>query len=119
MTEIRRTALLLLLVLCSAVLVFAQNQQEMNGTICNAQCVAQSPKGNPTCYPGCHGVGGPAVFVGDDGIVRDVENQDLCQSHMGKRVKMTFEPAKPPATEKQRENIIHALEIQNLNQAGG
>jgi hypothetical protein len=117
----KRIAGLFLLALCSAALMYAQNSstpKEMNGTICDAECVTHSAMGNATCDPGCTIKGDRAVFVGDDGSVMQVQNQDICKSHMGKHVKMTYDPV-GHATEKQREQMIRIRDLQNLNEAGG
>jgi hypothetical protein len=58
------------------------------------------------------------VFVGDDGAVMQIQNQNICKSHMGKRVKCTYDPVKP-LSEKQREEMIHIQDLQDLNEAGG
>jgi hypothetical protein len=36
-----------------------------------------------------------AVFVDDEGEVRQIINQDICKSHMGKHVKMKAVPEDP------------------------
>lgn len=36
-----------------------------------------------------------AVFVDDQGGVRQIMNQDICHSHMGKHVEMKAVPEKP------------------------
>jgi len=84
-----RIAWLLTLVLCSTVFMYAGDSstaKEMNGTICDAQCVTQQSN-LATCDTGCTTKSGEAVFVSDAGTVMKVANQDICQSHMGKHVK--------------------------------
>src|SRR5271169_2963463 len=112
-----RIAWLFLLVLCLAVFVCAQNSsgaQEMNGTICDSQCVVQQG-GLATCDLTCTEKSGEAVFVGDNGTVMQVANQDMCKSHMGQHVKMTAKHVDAPA-ERQREQWI---EILSWNSPGG
>jgi hypothetical protein len=38
---------------------------------------------------------GEAVFIDDEGGVREIMNQDVCKTHMGMHVKMTAVPKDP------------------------
>ena len=59
----------------------------MSGWICDSGCVSQSA-GKATCDQNCTQKTGTAVFISDKGTVTQIQNQDMCQSHMGKHVKM-------------------------------
>jgi hypothetical protein len=112
-----RVTLLLLLVLCLAVVMNAQNAsiaKEMDGTICDAGCVVQQSNLS-TCDTTCNNKTGTAVFVSDSGTVMQVANQDMCKSHMNTHVKMMAQPVKSP-TEDQREQWIQIL---SWNTPGG
>lgn len=97
---------LLLGILCSAMLLIAQDKgMKMTGTICNSACVVHQ-NNLPTCDPQCTDKSGDAVFIDDQGKVVKVANQDMCKSHMGKKVTMMAVP-----TEKQREESVQIMEL--------
>jgi|SRR5271165_7110637 len=102
----KRSAWLLVGVLCSATLLFAADKpMNMTGTICDKSCVTKV-SGLNTCDPGCTTKSGTAVFVGNKGKVMQIENQDMATSHMGKSGKMKATPS-----EAQRENTIRIMEF--------
>ena len=114
-----RIAGLLLLALGSTALMYAQSSspaKEMNGTICDARCVTQ--QGDvATCNPTCtNRKSGVAVFVDDQGGVWQIVNQDICRSHMSKRVRMTVVPEKPKIfpTEHQREDWLRIQDLRDM-----
>jgi hypothetical protein len=59
-----------------------------------------------TCDPLCTDKTGEAVLVDDQGNVKKIANQDMCNSHMGKHVKMTAVP-----NEKEREESLRIMEL--------
>ena len=112
-----RITLVLLVVFCSAALMYAQSSsaaKQMDGTICYAACVTQQSN-LATCDPTCTDNTGPAVFVSDSGSVMQVANQDMCKSRVGKHVSMTARSVKPPS-EHEREQWV---EILSWNSPGG
>ena len=95
-----------LVVLCSMILLFAQDQgTKMAGTICNSQCVVQQSN-LPTCDPSCTNKTGDAVFVSDSGKVMKIANQQMAMPRMGKHVTMMAAP-----TEQEREQSIRIMEF--------
>ena len=115
----KRLAWLFLAVLCSAVLLNAEDKAEtMSGWICDSKCVVQSA-GRNTCDANCTERSGEAVFISDQGEVMAVANQDICASHMNKRVKIRASHMTPvQTTEQGRENQIRIMEIQDEFGAG-
>jgi hypothetical protein len=109
----RRISWMFLVVLGAAGLMQSQSSTDsmkLSGTVCRSTCVQNTGAGNvPTCNPLCTDQGGEAVLVDDQGNVRQIANQDLCKTHMGKHVKMTAVPVKP--TEKQREESLRIMEL--------
>src|SRR5512146_2418033 len=92
----RRTALLLIVTLSSAmVMVAAQDQdnagnnssKEMIGWICNAKCVDRS-SGTPTCNQNCAEAVGEVVFIQDNGKVTKIANQQMAEPMAGKKCKV-------------------------------
>jgi hypothetical protein len=113
----KRIAWLFLVVLGSAILMHAQSSTkstEMSGTICQSSCVTQQDN-LATCARDCTDKSGEAVLVDDQGIVHPIaqESQNMCQSNMGKHVKMTAVP-----TEGERERELRILEIKRGSGAG-
>ncbi|MGA2961612.1 MAG: hypothetical protein ABSD96_08060 [Candidatus Korobacteraceae bacterium] len=115
----KRIAWLFLVVLCSAVLLNAEDKAHaMNGWICDSKCVVQEA-GRNTCDRTCTERSGDAVFISDQGEVMAVANQDICASHMNKRVKIRASHMTPvQTTEQGRENQIRIMEIQDESGAG-
>lgn len=118
----RRIGWTLLVVLGWAGLVHAQsssNKMELSGTVCKRACVTSAGTNNtPTCDPQCTLSNGPTVLVDDAGNVKKIANEEMCQSHMGKHVKLTAVHADQPSaaatpTEKQREESLRVMEIHN------
>jgi hypothetical protein len=111
----KRIAWLSSLLVCSAIL-HAQSPtpaKEMNGTICYSRCVIQQAD-TATCNPACAEKSGMAVFVDDEGNVRQIINQDVCKSHVGKRVKVTVIPEKPKIIPTREDWLM----IEKLHDAG-
>ena len=115
----KRLVWLFLAVLCSAVLLNAEDNT-MSGWVCDSKCVVQN--GNrATCDPTCTAKGDDAVFISDEGAVSTISNQDICTSHMNKHVKASI-PAKPEGQVTQKD-IDKArrdrIAIQELRDSGG
>jgi hypothetical protein len=85
----KRSAVLLTVVLTSMILLYAQDSKvmEMTGTICNSACVKQSA-GQSTCDATCNDKTGDAVFVEDSGKVTKIANPDMVKGKMGQKVKV-------------------------------
>jgi hypothetical protein len=102
---------LLLVVLGSATLLFAQDQNQqmtgkkMSGTICDSGCVTKQA-GLATCDPQCTAKSGQCVLVSDNGKVMTIANQEKAMPHMGKHVTMMAAPS-----ESQRANEIRVMEL--------
>ncbi len=92
----KRIAWLLAATLCSAMLLFAgenNNPKEMIGWVCNAKCVDQS-SGQPTCNKNCSETVGEVVLIQDNGTITKIANQDMAKPMSGKKckVKGTMDP---------------------------
>lgn len=85
----KRSVQLIMIVLASLALLYAQESQtmEMTGTICNSACVTQSG-GHATCDANCSDKSGDAVFVDDSGQVSKISNPDKVAGKMGQKVKV-------------------------------
>jgi DNA replicative helicase MCM subunit Mcm2 (Cdc46/Mcm family) len=102
----KRIVLALLVVLGSTALMYAKSgAREMTGTICDVKCVTRQSN-LATCDTSCTETGGEAVFVDDQGGLHTVVNQNMCKSHMNKRVKLMATP-----TEEEREQAIRIQEL--------
>jgi hypothetical protein len=102
----KHAAWLLLGVLCSALVLFAEDKgREMKGTICNSACVTRQADLS-TCDTTCTERSGKTVLVSDDGKVKTIANQEMAMPHMGKHVKCTAVP-----TEEEREDSIRITEL--------
>ena len=105
---------LLLLILCLATSLFAQNsskneQKQMTGTICNSACV--EPVNNvPTCNTSCNDKTGGVVLVDDQGKVMKIANPKMAMPHMKKKVKVMAVP-----TEKEREEYLRIVELSEVS----
>ena len=92
----KRTAWLLIAVLCSAALLHASEPtgdkdeagkgKQMSGWLCNSKCVANTGS-KTSCKKGCT-EGGDVVFIDSKGAVMKIENQDKVMPMAGKKVKM-------------------------------
>jgi len=118
----RRIGWMLLVVPCLAGMMHAQsssNKMELSGTVCKQACVTYAGASHTsTCDPQCTLSSGPTVLVDDAGNVKRIANEEMCQSHMGKHVKLTAVQAEQPSaaaapTEKQREESLRVMEIHN------
>jgi hypothetical protein len=93
----KRLALLLAAVLCSAALLQAAEPSDkkddadkgksMSGMICNSKCVTETG-GKSACNKTCAETKGDVVFIDSKGAVMKIENQDKAMSMAGKKVKM-------------------------------
>src|ERR1700694_2349049 len=118
----KRIAWLFLVVLGSVIFLQAQssaNSMKLHGTVCNSACVTQVGNAS-TCDKDCTDTSGKAVLVDDQGNVKRIADQDqnICQSDMGKHVKMTaMRMDQPPSaalpSEQQREETLHIIELEN------
>jgi hypothetical protein len=106
----KRIACLLLLVLGSSLWIYAQNSQQMGGTICNAACVIQKPD-TATCDPKCDITGGTDVLIDDALKVHKVSNQEMCTSHEGKHVVVVVTPADTPAGTSDGQSVVVIQEL--------
>ena len=96
----RRIVCILLAVLGSAAFMHAQSSAASantpattcTGTVCLSSCVVQVDN-TPTCDPGCTNNRGVTELIDDGGTVMQVSNPNVCRSHMGKHVKVTFVPS--------------------------
>ena len=116
----KRLAWLFLAVLCSAILLNAEDNT-MSGWVCDSKCVVQN-NNRATCDPACTERSGDTVFISDEGAVSTVSNPDVCASHMNKHVKIKASEMRPvhqqQTTEQERENLIRIMEIQDESGAG-
>lgn len=112
----RQMLCILLAVLGTAAFTHAQSSatpEKTTGTICLSSCIVQVDNA-PTCDPSCTSDRGVAELIGDSGTIMQITNQNICQSHMGKHVKVTVVP-----TEKAREATLQQqqeyqiMEIEN------
>ncbi len=104
----KRIAWLFVAVLCFATMLNAKDKEKtMSGWICNSKCVMHN--GNTaTCDPNCAETAGEAVFISDSGKVMNISDQDVCASHMNKRVK-----AKADFTNLRDENTLSLMDIRD------
>ena len=96
----KRLALLLAVVLCSAALLQAAEPsdkkddagkgKEMTGMLCNSKCVT-SDKGKSACNKSCYETKGDVVFIDSKGVVMKIDNQDKVMPMAGHKVKMKAE----------------------------
>jgi len=112
----RRIVCILLAVLGSAAFMYAQSSAtptKTTGTICLSSCVVQV-NNSPTCDPSCTDNRGVAELIDDQGTVMQVANQNICRSHMGKRVKVTVVPTeKAREAELQQQQEYQIMEIED------
>jgi hypothetical protein len=106
----KQIAWLFLAVLCSAILLNAEdnNGQRMNGWVCDSKCVVQNG-GSATCSADCTERSGTSVFITDQGEVRQISNQDMCQSHVNKHVKARVSFPQDPS----KSEMMRLEELQN------
>jgi hypothetical protein len=94
----KRLALLLAVVLCSATLLQAAPQDKekeagnekmmsMTGTVCSDKCVTTEGE-KSSCNSSCSETGGNMVFVDDKGKLYKVDNEDKVMPMSGKKVKV-------------------------------
>jgi hypothetical protein len=118
----KRIVWLFSIVLGSVVLMQAQSSghsMKLSGTVCNSACVTQVSSAS-TCDKDCTDRSGKAVLVDDQGNVMQIADRDqsMCQSHMGKHVKMTAMRMDRPAaaaspSERQREETLRIIELED------
>jgi predicted small secreted protein len=114
----KRFAWLFLAVLCSAVLVNAEDNT-MSGWVCDSKCVVQNDN-RATCDPTCAERSGDDVFVSDEGAVSAISNPEVCTSHMNKHVTATYSREEPAADQKDINKARQdRIQIQELRDAGG
>jgi len=107
----KRIASLVVLLLCSATLLFAGDKgkmTDMTGWICYDKCVQQTA-GKATCDTSCTDTSGEAVFIDDKGTVTKISNQELAKPMCGKKVKMKARMDKDSGM----------LAVQNIVEYGG
>ena len=118
----KRITWLFLAVLGCVTLMHAQSSSDsmkLSGTICNSACVTHVDRAS-TCDKDCTDRSGKAVLVDDQGNVKQIadQSQNICQSHMGKHVRMTaMRMDQPSATaipsERQREQDLRIIDLEN------
>jgi hypothetical protein len=94
----KRTALLLITLFCSAIFLFAGDKNsptEMIGWVCNAKCVEQT-SGAATCNKGCSESSGDVVFINSKGDILQISNQQMAAPMAGKQCKLMA--SKDPST---------------------
>src|SRR5208337_5518756 len=112
----KRLAWLFLAVLCSAILLNAEDTgNTMSGWVCDSKCVVQNA-GRNTCDATCTERSGDTVFISDQGEISTVSNPDVCASHMGKHVKAKATHVEQDINDKVRRDTIN---IQELRDEGG
>jgi hypothetical protein len=119
--KMKRLAWLFLAVLCSAILLNAEDNT-MSGWVCDSKCVVQN-NNRATCDPACTARGGDTVFISDEGAVSTVSNPDVCASHMNKHVKATYSRNDQIDQQVEQRDIDKArrdkIAIQELRDEGG
>lgn len=94
----KRLALLLAVLLCSTVLLYAGGKDKdkkdaggkamsMTGMVCSDKCV-DTTASKSSCKKDCTETGGDMVFVDSKGKVYKVDNQDKVSGMGGKKVKV-------------------------------
>jgi len=91
----KRIAVILLLVLGSAVLLPAQENKvnELTGTICDQKCVKQDA-GKSACDLSCTERSGEAFFINDQGKATKIANPQVCKGKMNQKAKVRAEMKK-------------------------
>jgi hypothetical protein len=92
----KRITVILLLVLGSAVLLPAQEQNkgdELTGTICDQKCVKQDA-GKAACDLSCTERSGGAFFIDDGGKATKIANPQVCKGKMNQKAKVRAEMKK-------------------------
>jgi hypothetical protein len=91
----KRIAVILLLVLGSAVLLPAQENKvnELTGTICDQKCVKQDA-GKSACDLSCTERSGEAFFIDDQGKATKIANPQVCKGKMNQKAKVRAEMKK-------------------------
>ena len=92
----KRIVVILFLVLGSAVLLPAQEQNkgdELTGTICDQKCVKQDA-GKAACDLSCTKRSGEAFFIDDVGKATKIANPQVCKGKMNQKAKVHAEMKK-------------------------
>ncbi len=115
----KRLAWLFLAVLCSAVLLNAEdNTNTMTGWVCASKCVVQNNNG-ATCDPTCMEKNGDVVFINDQGEVTAISNPDIFVTHMNQHVSATFTPQEQEDLAKTVQSAIIVEELRDQGDLGG
>ena len=101
----KRIAGALVMLMCTAALLYADDAKgkDMTGWLCNSKCVTQSAN-KSTCDKNCTETTGDIVFIGSNGNVSKIENQDKVLLWAGKKVKMR-------ASMNQEKGMMYVYEI--------
>jgi hypothetical protein len=92
----KRFACVLVVVPCTSLLTFAQEQdhnkkadggKDMAGMVCYSSCV-DTTASRPACKKDCSETSGDMSFVSDKGKVFKIDNQDKVTGMSGKKVKV-------------------------------
>ncbi|MGA2960601.1 MAG: hypothetical protein ABSD96_02935 [Candidatus Korobacteraceae bacterium] len=113
----KRFAWLFLAVLCSAILVNAEDKT-MSGWVCDSKCVVQNGD-RATCDPTCTERSGDDVFISDDGAVSAISNPAMCASHVNKHVNATYSDQFQKNLDKAHRQTIELKELQDAGGIGG
>ena len=92
----KRIAVILFLVLGSAILLPAQeknNGDELTGTICDQKCVKQDA-GKSACDLSCTERSGEAFFINDQGKATKIANPQVCKGKMNQKARVRAEMKK-------------------------
>jgi len=114
----KRFAWLFLAVLCSATLLYAADNTEMSGWVCDSACVVQHHN-RATCDPTCTETSGDVVFISDEGEVSNISNPDVCTSHMNKHVRATYSREENKDINQARNSTIHVDNLREEGDLGG
>jgi hypothetical protein len=113
----KRLVWLFLVVLCSAILLNAEDNT-MTGWVCDSKCVVHN--GNrATCDPTCTERSGDVVFISDEGTISTISNPDVCASHMNQHVRATFAPQEQKDLDKAVTSTIRVDELRDQSVLGG
>jgi hypothetical protein len=102
----KRVALLLAVVLGSAMAYAQDKGMNMTGTICDSKCVTQNA-GQSACDLNCTQTGGDAIFIEDNGKATKIANPEKVKGYMAKRVKVRCDMAESG-------NMMNIYEIYSL-----
>jgi hypothetical protein len=113
--KMKRIGWLFLVVLCSAVLLNAEDKGDrVTGWVCDSRCVVHTGD-MATCNPDCTERSGEAVFIHDNGKVTRISNPDTCTEYMNHRVtaRGSWENQHNQDRRESEQEVIRLQELQN------